>query len=195
MEKTNNSWNLLLTILFIVIIYHVVVKGIPSQIVIGTLCMWFVVLWISWDNLGAWDASMIDKTVSVFSTKPKSPKRREIEKRIKEGSGEAGVGHADEDESSETDVDEDALIPFAERPMPLEYSENNYKENLFPELGSSADNGLAGLQKFRGNLNRVAMDNQARVDKYTNIGYFAEELDEHANSIWWDDDVALEPKF
>lgn len=88
-----------------------------------------------------------------------------------------------------------SILPYTERPMPLEYSENNYKYNLYNELGSLADNRLAKLQKKIGNRNREAMDRMARMDKYTNIGYFTEELNEHANSRWWDDDVELEREF
>ena len=62
-------------------------------------------------------------------------------------------------------------------------------------MGSLGDNRLAHLQKKRSNKNREAIDNMARQDKYTNINYLAEELNEHANSVWWDDDVELEKEF
>ena len=86
------------------------------------------------------------------------------------------------------------LKPISERPMPLEYSENNYKYNLFDEIGSLGDNKIAHLMKHVSNKNRVAIDNMARQNKYTNINYFAEELNDHANSVWWDDET-LEKEF
>ena len=49
--------------------------------------------------------------------------------------------------------------------------------------------------KHMSNKNRQSMDGAARFDKYTNIGYFANELDQAANSRWWDDDVVLEKEF
>ena len=48
--------------------------------------------------------------------------------------------------------------------------------------------------KHVSNKNRVAIDNMTRQNKYTNINYFAEELNDHANSIWWDDET-LEKEF
>ena len=86
-------------------------------------------------------------------------------------------------------------LDLKDRNYPLTYSENNYKENLFPELGSLGDNKLAYLQKHRGDKNKQAMDRASRMNKYTNINYFSGELKEHANSIWWDDDFELEKKF
>ena len=86
------------------------------------------------------------------------------------------------------------LKPISERPKQLEYSENNYKYNLFDEIGSLGDNKLAHLQKHISNKNRVAIDNMARQNKYTNINYFAEELNDHVNSVWWDDET-LEKEF
>jgi hypothetical protein len=82
----------------------------------------------------------------------------------------------------------------SQRPMPLEYSENNYKINMFDEIGSLGDNKIAHHMKHISNKNRVAIDNYARQNKYTNLNYFADELNEHANSVWWDDD-SLEKEF
>jgi hypothetical protein len=78
--------------------------------------------------------------------------------------------------------------------MPLVYSEDNYKKNTFPELSGLGDNRLVTLQKHRGNKNREAMDRMARTNKYTNIGYLKRELDNTANSRWWDDE-SLEGSF
>jgi len=71
---------------------------------------------------------------------------------------------------------------------PMEYSENNYKYNIFDGLGSLGDNIIAHHMKHVSNKNRVAIDNFARQNKNTNINYLKGELDEHANSIWWDND-------
>lgn len=206
------SLQILLTVLFIIIVYQVVVQKMKSDIVIGTTCLMFVVLWVSWDNLGAWDYNKtIEKTMETCGLKPaKSPKRKEIEKKIKEKTLKKDIAEADKQETKaikekiikdqnggakkKTEEKKEALLPFSKRPMPLEYSENNYKKNTFNELGSLGDNEFAHLQKHRSNINRVAMDNFARVDKFTNINYFAEELKNHANSRWWDDEE-LEKEF
>jgi hypothetical protein len=86
------------------------------------------------------------------------------------------------------------ILPIEKRPMPLEYTENNYKKNTLPELSGLGDNRLVLLQKHRGNKNREAMDSMARTNKYTNLGYFKRELDNTANSRWWDDE-SLESEF
>lgn len=91
--------------------------------------------------------------------------------------------------------DSTKLKPASERPRPLAYSENNYKKNIYDEIGSIGDNKLSRRMKYMSNMNRVAMDNQARVNKYTNIAYFEEELNDHENSVWWEDNEALENSF
>jgi hypothetical protein len=79
----------------------------------------------------------------------------------------------------------------------LIYSEENYKYNLFDELGSLGDNKLAHKMKQMSNKNREAMDNFSRTyRKNSNINYFAQELkDASASNGWWDDDVRLSSKF
>ena len=73
------------------------------------------------------------------------------------------------------------------RPMPLVYSEENYKYNLFDEIGSLGDNLLAHKMKQISNKNREAIDNFSRTySKYSNINYFEQELNDAANSRWWD---------
>ena len=200
MKKTNSSFNLLITVLFIIIIFNVVVNRISSHLIMGTISVWFVILWISWDNMGSWDYnSIIDTTLKACGVKPpKSCRRKKIETKIKKlDEPNQPNPPSDPEPNNELPNNElpSGLIPLSKRPMPLEYSENNYKHNLFNELGSLGDNGLAQLQKFRGNLNRVAIDNFARQDKYTNINYMTQDLNEYANSRWWDDDVHLEAKF
>lgn len=214
------SFELLLTVLFIIIIYMVVGQKMESGIVVGMTSLWFVILWIGWDNMGAWDYNKaVDKTLETCGIKPiKSPKRKELEKKIiiqKQVNEAIAVDATDiaeiEAGKKETELitkkvlqarvnsiaDKPAvsvLKPSSSRPMALEYSENNYKKNLFDEIGSLGDNRIAHLMKHVSNKNRVAIDNMSRQNKYTNINYFAEELKDHANSIWWDDET-LEKEF
>jgi hypothetical protein len=69
------------------------------------------------------------------------------------------------------------------------YSEDNYKYNIFDDMGSEGDNMLAHKQKHRGNMNRVAIDNFSRSqNKYSNINYFDQELKDAESSRWWDND-------
>jgi hypothetical protein len=198
----------------------VVGQRMESDIVIGMTSLLFVILWIGWDNMGAWDYNKaVDKTLETCGIKPvKSPKRKELEKKIiiqKQVNEAIAVDATDIDEI-EADKKETELItkkvlqarvnsiaakpavsvlkPSSSRPMALEYSENNYKKNLFDEIGSLGDNRIAHLMKHVSNKNRVAIDNMSRQNKYTNINYFAEELKDHANSIWWDDET-LEKEF
>ena len=214
------SFELLLTVLFIIIIYMVVGQKMESSIVVGMTSLWFVILWIGWDNMGAWDYNKaVDKTLETCGIKPiKSPKRKELEKKIiiQKQVNEANAVDATDIAEIEADKKETELItkkvlhakvnsiaakpavsvlkPSSSRPMALEYSENNYKKNLFDEIGSLGDNRIAHLMKHVSNKNRVAIDNMSRQNKYTNINYFAEELKDHANSIWWDDET-LEKEF
>lgn len=214
------SFELLLIVLFIIIIYMVVGQKMESGIVVGMTSLWFVILWIGWDNMGAWDYNKaVDKTLETCGIKPiKSPKRKELEKKIitqKQVNEDIAIDATDiaeiEADKKETELitkkvlqakvnsiaDKPAvsvLKPSSSRPMALEYSENNYKKNLFDEIGSLGDNRIAHLMKHVSNKNRVAIDNMSRQNKYTNINYFAEELKDHANSIWWDDET-LEKEF
>ena len=220
------SFELLLTVLFIIIIYMVVGQKMESGIVVGMTSLWFVILWIGWDNMGAWDYNKaVDKTLETCGIKPiKSHKRKELEKKIiiQKQDNEANEANeaisVDETDIAEIEADEketelitkkvlqarvnsiaakpavSVLKPLSSRPMALEYSENNYKKNLFDEIGSLGDNRIAHLMKHISNKNRVAIDNMSRQNKYTNINYFAEELKDHANSVWWDDET-LEKEF
>jgi len=214
------SFELLLTVLFIIIIYMVVGQKMESGIVVGMTSLWFVILWIGWDNMGAWDYNKaVDKTLETCGIKSiKSPKRKELEKKIiiQKQVNEAITVDATDIAEIEADKKETELItkkvlqarvnsiaakpavsvlkPSSSRPMALEYSENNYKKNLFDEIGSLGDNRIAHLMKHVSNKNRVAIDNMSRQNKYTNINYFAEELKDHANSVWWDDET-LEKEF
>jgi hypothetical protein len=198
----------------------VVGQKMESGIVVGMTSLWFVILWIGWDNMGAWDYNKaVDKTLETCGIKPiKSPKRKELEKKIitqKQVNEDIAIDATDiaeiEADKKETELitkkvlqakvnsiaDKPAvsvLKPSSSRPMALEYSENNYKKNLFDEIGSLGDNRIAHLMKHVSNKNRVAIDNMSRQNKYTTINDLAEELKDHANSIWWDDET-LEKEF
>ena len=43
-------------------------------------------------------------------------------------------------------------------------------------------------------MNKVAIDSYRKQNKNTNMNYFIEELKNHANSVWWDDET-LENEF
>jgi hypothetical protein len=218
-----NSFELLLLLLFIVIVYLVVVQRAPTEIVIGGAALWFVMLWIGGDNMGAWDKMNILEHVGIHkkscgscSTKNNLSNLANQANPVNSPGPKATVNpnaHYDADaafpdqamfsnddtgvkDSDSADIDvAPQLLPESSRPKPLEYSENNYLKNIFDEIGSLGDNEIAHRMKYMSNMNRVAMDNQARQDKYTNLNYLKQELDDHANSVWWDDDVALEQKF
>jgi hypothetical protein len=184
---------LLTLFVIILVVYMVIVKGLTSELILGFIAMWGSILYIGFDNLGAWDCPKLLANKSkerIKLDKKLINQQNELEndnikkaaanaiKKVKEGLKEKDSSYPPPP----------VIKPFSERHMPLEYSEENYKENLFPELSGLADNRLSTLQKFRSNRNRVAMDNQSRQDKYTNIGYFQRELDNTANSRWWDDE-------
>ena len=203
------SFELLLTVLFIIIIYLVIWQKMESNLILGTSSLLFVVLWITWDNM------------NVFNYN-KYSKRKEIENKIilnneivESFEDKQRKAQEDEYETScitkmimkakdslkeiltppsniKVNVDKPPLDKSS--PKQLEYSENNYKKNVFDEIGSLGDNNIAHLMKHMSNKNRVAIDNMSRQNKYTNMHYFEQELKDHANSIWWDDE-SLESEF
>lgn len=190
---------ILLTFVVIIVVYMVVVKGLTSELIMGFMALWATILYIGFDNLGTWDCPklmhksqkrrILDKKLESFKT--------ELEESDEDGERIAGIYSAASDamKNVKKDLEEEKkLLPISERPMPLVYSENNYKKNTFPELSGLGDNRLVTLQKHRGNKNREAMDRMARTNKYTNLGYLKRELDDTANSRWWDDE-SLEGEF
>jgi hypothetical protein len=202
------SFELLLTVLFIIIIYLVIWQKMESNLILGTSSLLFVLLWITWDNM------------NVFNYN-KYSERKEIENKIilnneivESFEDKQRKAHDDEYETSyitkmimkAKDSLKEILTPSSNiksnvdkppdksKPKQLEYSENNYKKNIFDEIGSLGDNNIAHLMKHMSNKNRVAIDNMSRQNKYTNMHYFDQELKDHANSIWWDDE-SLESEF
>lgn len=204
------SFELLLTFLFMIIIYMVVVNGIPSEFVVGAASLWFVILWVGFDNLKMCETSI---TNGVFGLK-NSRKCREIKNKIKKEKDKNQDIVKESEKKKEMEQETKKIteriekanaeskqeIKKVEHPPPkkhtkLVYSENNYKYNIFDDLGCDGDNKLAHKMKHTSNLNREAMDNFSRMQtKYSNIGYFEQELKEHAASRWWDN-PELEDEF
>jgi hypothetical protein len=192
---------ILLTFVVIIVVYMVVIKGLTPELIMGFMAIWATVLYIGFGNLGAWECPEFAH---------KSQKRRTLDKKLAEFKTELAESDEDEDDEKIGDIytaaaeamknvkeglkDQKNIKSISVRPMPLVYSEDNYKENTFPELSGLGDNRLVTLQKHRGNKNREAMDRMARTNKYTNIGYLKRELDNTANSRWWDDE-SLEGEF
>ena len=194
------SFELLLTILFISIIYLITFEQ-PNRCIIGICSLLFITVWAS-------------NNVKEFSIKEglQNKKNTTESDEIVSNSVIVPLSVTDKQQADTTDAiiqekvlrarsqskkvpeNEPKLKPISERPVQLEYSENNYKYNLFDEIGSLGDNKIAHLMKHVSNKNRVAIDNMSRQNKYTNINYFAEELNDHSNSIWWDDET-LEKEF
>jgi hypothetical protein len=201
-----SSFQLLLLFLVIIITYMVVVKGLPSDLIIGFASAWFVILWIGIDNMQGWSPWATCSERSPTQIPLEAMAIRDVENSDIAASAASATRDAQDaffKQRKALDNEQPALPqttqtpkpkPFSERPMPLEYTENLYK-NIHGELAGLGDNRLAKLQKHRGNKNRAAMDNFARTyTKYSNIGYFSDELENTANSRWWDDQT-LESEF
>jgi hypothetical protein len=198
-----NSFNLLLTILFIVIIYAAIFVKIELQYLLGIVISLFVCLWIYWDNKLSKNyyprkmKLMLDKTrrnkysKAVSESDSDSDSDSEYERHEKNKHNYIKVKPLKPDYDIKKNVDKAWNKQKIKKP---EYSENNYKYNTYDELAGIGDNLLTHKMKHMSNMNRVAMDNFARQNKNTNIHYFNNELDEHANSVWWDDDT-LENEF
>lgn len=185
-----NSLELILLVLFIVIVYLTIIQKIPSELIVGVVALWFTVLWIGADNMGAWNSTSFTDHIYKKKYAPNCTSHAPINTPT-----DSPKSNNEQKDPKKEVAPPKQLLPDSERPKPLEYSENNYLKNIFDEIGSLGDNKLAHRMKYLSNMNRVAIDNRARLDKYTNLNYLTEELDDHANSVWWDDDVALEKQF
>jgi TATA-binding protein-associated factor Taf7 len=227
------SLELLLLFTFIIVLYLVISKKIPSQMIAGIAAIWFVMLWIGFDNMGAWDNSPINSLTTSLSnfvsrnTDTNKCKRNAIIKKIRENQysdvcepmknntidekqieqkvqkvlnaskANTKKEQNDNSQSDNSQSDNSQSDNSQSDKQPLVYSEENYKYNLFDELGSLGDNKLAHKMKQMSNKNREAMDNFSRTyTKYANINYFEQELKDSAASCgWWDDDAHLSTKF
>jgi hypothetical protein len=66
--------------------------------------------------------------------------------------------------------------------------------DVYYEGGCPGDDALTKRMLEQGNRSKQSIDIRAKFDKYSLLHYFDEELDSHANSVWWDND-SLEHKF
>ena len=219
------SFELLLTVLFVLIIYLIIIKDMDSSLIMGMSSIWFVILYIGWDNMGAWDGS--DKTekmikkLTKMSMKAKNKFRKmiesdsdsdsddkiskKIEKRMKKKMKEKKVrfefdseseSESDSDAESKSESESNLRVIFKAKPSETCKTKTNPKYNydIIDDLGSNGDNLLSKRMKHMSNKNRESVDNYARQNKMTNMSYFEDELKDHANSVWWDDET-LENEF
>jgi hypothetical protein len=202
------STNQMLLTFGIILIVYMVVNGFISELVIGFIAIWLVTcVGNGTYNFGTYNfprpvyksqrGCIVDKKLQ--NTEPHDyemvePHDYELVESY-ETIGDIYSAASDAMEKVKEDIKEQNKIPLTNTSNTQGvYSENSYKENTFPELSGLGDNRLVTLQKHRGNKNREAMDRMARTNKYTNIGYFKRELDNTANSRWWDDE-SLESEF
>jgi hypothetical protein len=221
-----NSLEILLMLVFVVTLYMVIVNKLPSELIAGGVALWFTVLWIGFDNMKMWGTPNTDAVVDYCSDtleqcgiiKPKSEKRKQIEKKVRfdktantiSGDSDTKTQETSGSDNNDSDVDIDKQIKekmdktmkkikddpkketnqkhlVIQHPKQLKYSEDNYKYNLFDEIGCDGDNMLAHKMKHISNKNREAMDNFSRTfTKYSNVNYFDQELKDAEASRWWD---------
>lgn len=202
-----NSFEILITLLFIVIIYAAIFKKMTSEMIIGGSALWFVILWIGFDNMGMWSNSPLTHIFEKCGFKSTNQKRKRLNQNKSSYIDYKKEMMADEnlknklnatmqEVKSETKSEpkinaESETTPIKSTVIfkPIEYSEENYKYNLFDEIGCLGDNMLAHKMKHISNKNREAMDNFSRTySKYSNINYFEQELKDAAASRWWDNE-------
>jgi hypothetical protein len=186
------SFELIITILFVMVIWMVVGRGMPSYLVVPFLALWFVILFIGMDNLGQIPAFNLASGFGKYVKFPVFKKRNVV---LEDLEVDDAVDDIKVERSTmENEPEPPKVFRDAPPPIPLTYDEYKYRENLFPESSCPGDYLIAEKMKHMGLQPKVSIDAQARVNKYTNYGYLAEELDSHANSIWWDDET-LEDEF
>jgi hypothetical protein len=202
-----NTLELIITILFVLVIW-MVVQDIPVHLIVPFLAMLFTVLFIGFDNMRnalAFDSyntsglfSICSKKGGVFSDNVVDiTDSTDNEMIVEEAVDDIKVERITAENETKTPKEfEDIPTPDFKLndTEPLTYDEYKYRENLFPDASCGGDYLLAEKMKHMGLQPKVSMDAQARVNKYTNYGYLAEELDSHANSRWWDDET-LEDEF
>ena len=193
------SIELLFLVMFILIIYLVLVKDMDSNMIMAMAGIWFVVLWIGWDNMGAWknnDITQLINTVNPWAELPSGPP-----------SGPPygpPYGPPSEPPSGPTSSEPPFGLPASDKTQSGQPSElssgppEQTTEQLYAELGcdsgSIGDNLIAKKMKQMSGMNKVAIDSYRKQNKNTNMNYFIEELKNHANSVWWDDET-LENEF
>jgi hypothetical protein len=192
------SFELIITILFVLVIWMVVVQSMPLHLVITFLALCFTVLFIGFDNMNqipAFDSSKwISWPLPIFTKKRCNlDNDMTVEDTVDDIKIKRSTSKTETITPKEfKDVPTPEFKPTYQEP--LMYDEYKYSENLFPDASCGGDYLLAEKMKHMGLQTKVSMDAQSRVNKYTNYGYFAEELNSHANSRWWDDET-LEDEF
>ena len=73
-----NSFEILITLLFIVIIYAAIFKKMTSEMIIGGSALWFVILWIGFDNMGMWSNSPLTHIFEKCGFKSTNQKRKRL---------------------------------------------------------------------------------------------------------------------
>lgn len=212
---------LFLLLLFIVIIYLVVVNKLPSDMLLGAIALWFTVMWIGFDNSGSWDSFDLLKSLGIkqynrsnmFNKKyiykifeprqktlykqplNKQPIKPQLKNTQKKTSQKISPNTKTTNKEQHNTPSQVSDTEFEKQMQPIVYSEENYKYNMFDELGSLGDNALAHKMKQTSNLNRQAIDNFSRMQtKNSAINYFAQELKESENMHWWENEE-LEDEF
>lgn len=181
------SIELLFLVMFILIIYMALIKDMDSNMIMTMVGIWFVVLWIGWDNMGAWKNNDITQLINAVNPGAELPS-----------------GHPSGPTSSEPPSGPPYGLPASDKTpaeQPSELSSGppeQTTERLYAELGcdsgSIGDNLIAKKMKQMSGMNKVAIDSYRKQNKNTNMNYFIEELKNHANSVWWDDET-LENEF
>jgi hypothetical protein len=215
-----NTLETFLTILFIIVVYLVVINKMPTTYIMGAIALWFTILWIGFDNMNLWKSSNIINSLGGLtgrkntrndcqhtSIKPKPAQHTSIKPKPVQ---HTSIKPKPAQHIHNIDIEKEVVLayqaakkelnPVEDKSIPkphthLKYSEDNYKYNIFDDIGSLGDNMLAHKQKQRSNMNRVAMDNFSRMQtKNSNINYFEQELKDAAGSRWWDNEE-LEDEF
>lgn len=216
-----NSMELFLLLLFIVIIYLVVVNKLPSDMLLGAIALWFTIMWIGFDNSGSWKSFDLLKSLgitqynrsNIFNKKylyrmiepqqktlykqslNKQPIKPQLKNTQKETSQILSPNNKTTNKEQHNTPSQVSDTEFEKQMQPIVYSEENYKYNMFDELGSLGDNALAHKMKQTSNLNRQAIDNFSRMQtKNSTINYFVQELKESENIHWWENEE-LEDEF
>jgi len=182
------SIELLFLVMFILIIYVALIKDMDSNMIIAMSSIWFVVLWIGWDNMGAWK----NNKIQLVAVNPEPPQPA-----LEPPSGLPALGPpsglpALGPPQSASGPPQSALGPPASD-NPEQTTERLYAE-LGCDSGSIGDNLIAKKMKQMSSMNKVAIDSYRKQNKNTNMNYFIDELKNHANSVWWDDET-LENEF
>lgn len=187
----------ILSIVFLALIF-IVISGIvyrltPSNLMMPTFALMAVCLWIAYDYI----------TLKRYQMKEKCNKNKlsenqdsDIEAKIRELSNDIHTGSED---ISGVDVDVDVSVdntlntdfdlePKAKNKCEFDiamYHDTDIKE-MHKEMGCTGDNKLANRMKYMGMQSKLSADNRSRMNRYTLLPYFEEELKENEDRDWWD---------